>query len=130
MQKIKEYAFVFLLGGGMYCTLEVLWRGYTHWSMGLCGGVCFAIIYLVSSTDMPYIVKGIVGAAAITAVEFAAGFIVNIELKMNVWDYTPEPYNIMGQICPLYSFFWLLLCLAAVPLCRKLRGRILTFSQG
>ena len=33
-----EYLMVFLLGGAGYCLIEVLWRGFTHWSMALAGG--------------------------------------------------------------------------------------------
>ena len=35
-----ERASLFLLGGGAYAALELAWRGTTHWTMFLTGGVC------------------------------------------------------------------------------------------
>ena len=31
---------LFCLGGGAYAALELAWRGTTHWTMFLAGGVC------------------------------------------------------------------------------------------
>ena len=28
----------------MYMGLEILWRGYTHWTMGIAGGICGVIV--------------------------------------------------------------------------------------
>ena len=36
---------IFLIGGLGYGLLEILWRGRTHWSMLLTGGVCFIALY-------------------------------------------------------------------------------------
>ena len=37
-------ALVLLAGGTVYCAIEVIWRGYTHISMAVCGGICFYIM--------------------------------------------------------------------------------------
>ena len=37
--------------------------------------------------------------------------LVNRRLKLGVWDYSNRRFNIKGQICPLYSALWALLCL-------------------
>ena len=39
-----EYLMVFLLGGAGYCLIEVLWRGFTHWSMALAGGGALSLM--------------------------------------------------------------------------------------
>ena len=39
---------IFYLGGMFYCLTELLWRGWTHGSMFLLGGLCF---YLVGGLD-------------------------------------------------------------------------------
>ena len=36
---ISEVLLVLFFGGVVYCALEVLWRGRTHISMAICGGV-------------------------------------------------------------------------------------------
>ena len=41
-------AFLFLIGGALYYLIEVLWRGYSHWSMFILGGVCFMIMGLLN----------------------------------------------------------------------------------
>ena len=33
-----------VLGGLAYMGVELLWRGRTHWTMGVLGGVCFVVI--------------------------------------------------------------------------------------
>ena len=121
MEKFKEYILVWSLGALMYSLVEIMWRGYTHWSMMLTGGVCFLILYKLAPLKYPLAVRAILGAVAITAVEFAVGVTVNLIFRLDVWDYSMRPLNILGQICPLYSIFWFFLCLAAMPLCRYLQ---------
>ena len=39
MKEFKQTTGLFFLGGIGYAGLEILWRGYTHWTMALTGGV-------------------------------------------------------------------------------------------
>jgi uncharacterized membrane protein len=57
-------------------------------------------------------------ALAVTAVEFASGYLLNMRLKMNVWDYSGMMLNIKGQVCLLYSILWGALSLIALPVYR------------
>ncbi|MBR2166928.1 MAG: hypothetical protein IJ920_01115 [Paludibacteraceae bacterium] len=36
------------------------------------------------------------GAILITAVELISGFVLNIMLKLNIWDYSNMPLNFLG----------------------------------
>ena len=36
-----QYVLIYAAGGLLYGLIEILWRGWTHWSMVLCGGLCF-----------------------------------------------------------------------------------------
>ena len=112
MKKIIELITVFLSGGFIYGIVEILWRGHTHWSMGLAGGICFAGIYFIRKfcSDIPLWIRCVTGAFVICAVEFATGFIVNLLLEWNIWDYSDRAFNIYGQICPLYAILWFLIC--------------------
>jgi len=117
-----EFLTVFTLGGAMYGAVEVLWRGHTHWTMLLAGGVCFTLIYLVDKYGRGSLfVKCAVSAALITAVEFCTGLIVNLWLGWEVWDYSALPMNLLGQVCPLFSLYWLALSVPALGFCRVLR---------
>ena len=42
MVKKGELLSVFSIGAAGYSLLEILWRGNTHWTMTLAGGICFA----------------------------------------------------------------------------------------
>ena len=48
MSTYKRCYFIFVTGAIGYCTLEILWRGYTHPSMGIAGGLCLIGIYYIS----------------------------------------------------------------------------------
>lgn len=96
----------FLLGGSMYGCLEVAWRGYTHISMFIAGGLCLLMLYHLSITKFGFVHKCILGGLGITLVEFITGCIVNLWLKLGVWDYSNEVHHFLGQICPRYLAMW------------------------
>lgn len=109
------YVVLFLLGGVVYVLLELFWRGRSHISMAIAGGVSLVLLYGVFThyPELPLIVKCVLGACIITAVEFIAGALVNVRMRLAVWDYSRLPYNLYGQICLRYSALWLLLCVPA-----------------
>lgn len=112
MAKILKYLFLFSFGGIVYLLIELLWRGYSHWSMFILGGACFVLLGLMNqqyTRQIPLFIQMLFGAFIITALEFIAGCILNIWLGLNVWDYSNMPYNIMGQICLPYMILWFLL---------------------
>jgi len=114
-----KYILLFFVGGYAYCGVEIMFRGFSHISMLIAGGICFILIGLLNDV-FPYqismISKMFISAIIITTIEFVSGFIVNIWLGLNVWDYSTLPYNFMGQICLLYSNIWFLLSLPAILL--------------
>ena len=114
---ILKYLFLFLFGGTVYCLIELLFRGHTHPSMYILGGICFIICGLyneVLSWETPLVLQMFLGATSITILEFITGVIVNIILKLNVWDYSNMPFNILGQICLLFWFAWFFLSIIAI----------------
>lgn len=117
-----ELILIYSMGGLLYSLLEIIWRGWTHWSMILCGGLCFTLMYLISAADLAIVQKWILSAAAITTVEFLTGCIVNLRLGWQVWDYSGMPYNLLGQICPQFLLMWLFLSVPGVALCILLRN--------
>lgn len=116
----------FILGGIGYGIIELLWRGRTHWSMLLAGGLCFMIFSLVADKfrNRSLLLKAVLCAVAVTAVELVFGIIFNIMFKMHVWDYSGVPLNFLGQICPRYTLLWGLLALGFVPLAEVLNRRL------
>lgn len=130
MYTFKELGLVFLIGGISYGIMEILFRGYTHWSMLVTGGICFFIFYLINFKLETHnlLIRCIISTLIITTLEFIVGYIVNIVLKWNVWDYSHMPYNIKGQICLGFSGIWLILGIPMTILSDKLR-EILYFKQ-
>ncbi len=112
MEKIKENSFLFLFGAYGYACIEILWRGFTHWSMFLTGGFCFLTVHKfnISHHESPLWKRCLAGSGIITCTEFTVGVVVNLVMKLGVWDYSKAPFNILGQVCLLYSFLWFLLC--------------------
>lgn len=115
----KESAAVYVVGSMGYTLLELLWRGYTSWTMTAAGGICLSLLYRMRQKlgHLRLWEQCLAGGGIITAVELLAGLLCNRLLQMRVWDYSNRRGNFKGQICPLYSFLWCLLCLPVLPLC-------------
>ena len=52
LSRSQKCIVMFLFGGFGYGLIEILWRGRTHWSMVLCGGLCFLVMYLISGLPL------------------------------------------------------------------------------
>lgn len=120
---IKWDMVVFLIGGVTYAMIEIMWRGNTHWTMVLLGGLCFLTLYKLFGYMSNYslLEKCVLGAIVITALEFVVGCIVNLVFHMNVWNYSRMPLNLSGQICILYSTLWGVLCIPINFIADKIR---------
>ena len=113
-----EQAVIFAFGAINYLAIEILWRGHTHWTMAVAGGLCAMLIYVFNAefNGMHWLYKCLVGAIIITSVELITGLIVNMTLKWDVWDYSQRAFNFLGQICLQYFVYWFLLCIPVVKL--------------
>ena len=106
-----EQFFVFITGACGYGLIEIIWRGYTHWTMEFVGGLCFLILYYVFDymSEKPLVLKCLAGSLIITTVELISGILINIVFSLDVWDYSDMPYNFLGQVCLFYSVMWFFL---------------------
>ena len=128
--KYLELNFTFLLGGAVYAGIEILWRGYTHWTMFIAGGLCFTLLYVLTThTSLPMLVQCVLGALIITTVEFLVGCVVNLALGWAVWDYSGNRFNLLGQVCLTYAGLWLLLCWPALLLAKAIHTYIFVRLQ-
>ncbi len=117
---LNEYIFMYSAGSVFYAAAELLFRGHTHWTMVLTGGLCAALIHFGNKRlkGKGLLFRCLFGCATITAAEYAVGCLVNRLLCWNVWDYSDRFLNLHGQICPLYSLFWFILSFPAIMLSR------------
>lgn len=116
---ISRELIMLLIGGSIYVDIEVFVRMYSHWSMFICGGLAFVIIGLLNewyNEGMLFQHQCLVGAGTITALEFLFGYIFNIKLGLNIWDYSGNKFNLYGQICLSHCIYWVILSAVAILL--------------
>lgn len=121
--------FLFAIGSMTGWGIEVIYRRFVsqkHWvNPGFLAGPCLplygfslCILYLLAQLEdrLPIddlawrkAVLFVLMAAAITALEYTVGRVMIAAAHVRLWDYSENWGNIQGIICPLYSFFWMLL---------------------
>ena len=90
----------------------------------LLGGICGLIIGFLNenySWQMPLWKQIGIGEIVVLTLEFITGYIVNILLHWNIWDYSSLPFNILGQICLPFAILWIPLILVVIVLDDYLR---------
>lgn len=129
MKKLSEYLFLWTLGGVIYYSLEMIFRGFSHWSMFFLGGFClvfFAQQGIWTGWRAPLWKQVGWSVLFVTSCEFITGIFVNKIMGWNVWDYTDQPFQILGQICLPFTIIFSGLCAAGI----LLSGYLLHFLYG
>lgn len=125
---INEYLLVAAIGAVVYFAIEVMWRGWSHISMAVCGAICFSFFYFIESKirfrRLPLIFKAVVGGIFISVLELIAGLVLNKALRLGVWDYSNVSHNFLGQVCLRMSIMWIILAFFAFLLCDIIRRNI------
>ena len=105
--KIIRLFVFFLLGGFAYVTMELLYRGFSHYSMFLAGGLCFLLLGRLQTMEPQLFppLRLLLGAVVITSVELLAGLLFNRGYQ--VWDYRQQFLNFHGQICLKFFCLWI-----------------------
>ncbi|NLY71528.1 MAG: hypothetical protein GX076_07630 [Clostridiales bacterium] len=116
MKRVFENLQIFIIGAILYCSIEILFRGYTHWTMFLAGGLCLVILYhaFLRYKELSLFKKCLLGALIITFVEFIFGCVFNLFFNWNVWDYSHFRFNFMGQVCLLFTILWFFISIPVV----------------
>ena len=118
---MKKTALCFVMGGSIYCMMEICARGKTHISMFFAGGASLALIHKICYKllkEKGIFVKCLCGGAIITLIEYLTGLLVNVKMKLQVFDYSDMPLNVKGQICPRFTAIWSALTYPALLICR------------
>ena len=122
----RKHLALAITGGLLYILIETIWRGYSHWTMFVLGGICFLALGMINEVlpwEMPLWQQMLLGACIITSMEFLTGCIVNLWLGWHVWDYSDMPGNLLGQICPQFALLWVALSALAIVLDDVIRWR-------
>lgn len=124
MKSLVKQLILMSIGGLLYVILELIWRGRSHWTMFIVGGICFLCIGAINEVipwEMPIWQQGIIGSIIVTNIEFISGCIINLWLGLAVWDYSNVPFNLLGQICLPFIFIWFFISLIAIVIDDYLR---------
>lgn len=78
-------------------------------------GLC--LLYLLASLDLSFVpariprevLTVVMMGLAMTLVEYLAGLIFIVGMKVELWDYSDRWGNIQGIICPQFSVYWTIL---------------------
>lgn len=122
--KLWTKSILFYLGGCAYVGLELLWRGRSHGSMFVAGGLCMLLVGHLNEVRprLPLLLRALAGAGIITTVELGTGLLVNRNYA--VWDYRAQPGNLWGQICPAFTLLWIPLALLVLLIFHPLEKEI------
>lgn len=110
----------FWIGAALYPLIELGWRGRTHPSMALAGGLSLHGLRCIARTQAgrPIWQQALMGGLMITGIEYAVGCVFN--RRYQVWDYRRAPLNVRGQICLPFTAAWCMLSAAALSAMRML----------
>ena len=122
--KIWEELLLAAAGGRLYYCVELLYRGFSHPSMFLLGGICLCWIDFVEKHMGSLWTRGmrmLVSGLGITVFEFICGCIVNLWLGLDVWDYSDLHVQFLGQVSLLFFLFWCVMSLPGSIFCKSFR---------
>lgn len=111
MKIIESYTkslIIFIVFGSIYFIMENIYDGSSHWSMFVCAGLTGILADYIEKYffEMKVLNKILIITANILVLEYIVGYIFNIYLQMNIWDYSENHYNLSGQICLLFALIW------------------------
>lgn len=128
MNFFLTFAFLFSVGNSIGWIIELFYRRLVSakrwlnpgflvgpylplYGFGLC------LLYLLASLKFSFlpndplrvIFRILLIGISMTAIEYLAGKIFIVGMKVKLWDYSKKWGNIEGLICPEFSFYWTLL---------------------
>ena len=114
---ILKKAIMFLVGYCLYVAIEVTYRSYSFWLMGVVGGIMFLLLDQINnkiSWDVDILIQGTIGSLIITFFEYVIGELFLHGVLPVMWDYSNVLLNYKGIICLPFSFIWFVLSIIAV----------------
>lgn len=118
-KRIGQYIFLWICGGSIYYLIEYIFRGFSHWSMFLLGGICFSYFGMQgreTSWNEALWIQVVRCTIFVVASEFITGILVNKWMGWEVWDYSDQPYHIFGQVCLPFATLFSALCVFGICL--------------
>jgi len=110
-EMIKKYEFKEITG--ISSTKEIKKASLIGFSSGwMCiiggiSGLSLFGIYKLINKRFNIFFASILGSVVINIIEFTSGVILNLNFKLNIWDYSSQHFNFFGQICLSQSMIYL-----------------------
>ena len=122
MSKILKILSIWFIIGMVYFVIEGIWRipkgGYANISMFAVGGLCGLLVGSINQIPRFYNMsvwkQAVIGTFIVLAVEYISGYILNVKLGLDIWDYSNMYFNVNGQICFEFAVLWFFLMPAAI----------------
>ena len=122
MSRVLKVLTIWFLMGMVYFVIEGIWRipkgGDANISMLFVGGLCGLLIGSINQIpkfyNMSVFKQSLIGTGIVLVIEYIAGYILNIKMGLDIWDYSDMFFNINGQICLEFGLLWILLMPAAI----------------
>lgn len=138
MSKVLKVLTIWFLMGMVYFVIEGIWRipkgGDANISMLFVGGLCGLLIGSINQIpkfyNMSVFKQSLIGTGIVLVIEYTAGYILNIKMGLDIWDYSDMFFNINGQICLEFGLIWLLIMPAAIWLEDFIRFKFWNEGEG
>ena len=122
MSRVFKILSIWFIFGMCYFTLEGIYRipkgGFANLIMLFIGGLCGVLIGSINQfpkfNNMAVWKQAAIGTVLTLIVEYASGYVLNIKLGLNIWNYSDMYFNIKGQICLEFALIWFLLMPIAI----------------
>lgn len=112
-KQFSRFIVLWFIMGICYALVEILFRGFTFLQMIWIGGLCGVLVGLLNEFSAfkarRIWQQSLIGTGITLSIEFISGYIFNIRLSENLWDYSKVPFNFMGQICLRTAIAWFFL---------------------
>lgn len=114
---VMRLVFFYCFAGGVYMTLELLYRQYTDYHMFYLAGI-IGLIFLCINEWLDYetdfsLQVFICGISALIG-ELICGLTFNADY--HIWDYRELPFNFMGHIQLHFAIIWFVLAAIFIPI--------------
>lgn len=114
---VMRLVFFYCLAGGLYMTLELIYRQRTDWTMFYLAGIIGILLLVINEWldyDTDFILQVLICGSCALLGEFIFGLIFNGDY--HIWDYRNLPFNLMGHIQLYFAIIWYVLSAIFIPI--------------
>lgn len=81
-----------------------------HWRVPLLPIYGIGALYLIAIqptfSQLPLLLKGLIYAVSLSAIEYTGGIFCELVIKKRLWDYSKKPFNIHGHVDLEHLIYW------------------------